>query len=62
METESKKIDLTKDMKVYLLTSLKRGYIEINDVRKMLGITRPEIIVQVNGTLEPFPNNENDVI
>jgi hypothetical protein len=56
-----KEIKLTREMKIYLLTSIKKGYIEIEEIRNILGLTNLIFNVQVIDNGIPFASNEDEI-
>jgi len=58
---EEKTVNLTREMKIYLLASMQKGYIEVEEMRKIIGLTRPEIILQVFESGIPLARNEDEI-
>ena len=58
---EEKTVNLTREMKIYLLASMQKGYIEVEEMRKVVGFTRPEIILQVIESGIPLARNEDEI-
>jgi hypothetical protein len=58
---EEKRIKLNREAKIFLLASIKSGFIDVGEMRKILGVTRPEINLQLVDTGVPLASSEDDI-
>jgi hypothetical protein len=62
MKEESKKIKLTKEMKVKLLLAIKSGYIDANEFGEILDISQPVFQINVMSSGVPLASSEDEIV